>query len=187
MAWEEFDRDGVELMSGDAPLDAFSQALERIALAYQQRFRRKPTVGELLLSLERVLRAMPERYVADPHGMQTATLFASRGPGEQRRVDSSRYQGGYGELPSPHYFVETRESPDTAREVVCIPNLEVAGRTLNVDYEIVGDDLTDDDVMSLVPEVVLKEYSDDYYRSKADEIAFRNLQTGFKRAIPYPK
>lgn len=66
MAWDEFDRNGVKLMSGDDPLDEFSQALERIALAYEKRFRRKPRVGELLLSLERVLGARPERFVSDP-------------------------------------------------------------------------------------------------------------------------
>jgi hypothetical protein len=188
MAWDDYERNGVTLMSGDDPLDELSQALMRIGAAYQERFHRKPRVDEILLSLERVLGARAGRYVSDPEGMDTATLNVSRGPTtHQQPADPSLYIGGFGERPSPHHLIETRDSPEAAREVVRIPTLEVAGRTLNIEYEVVGDDLTDDDVMSLVPELVLKEYSEDFYRPQADEIAFTNLHTGFKRTIPYPE
>jgi hypothetical protein len=78
MDWYEFERDNVKGITGDQPLDEIASALTRIAISYEERGARKPTLAELLYALENVLGAMPERYVSDPVGLRFATLTVQR-------------------------------------------------------------------------------------------------------------
>lgn len=183
MAWDEFERNGQVLMSGDEPLDELSLALRRIGDAYRQRFGRLPTVGELLLSLERILAATPARFVEDPDGMEDATLRCERPmTSKQRPIDYSEYEGFYKDEPEPGFYgIEKRGGGDVLRA----PRLEVKGRVLEVDYEILDPALDDDSAIRLIKRAVLRDFSDSYYQAQADEIVFRNLQSGQQRKMPY--
>jgi hypothetical protein len=78
MDWYEFERNNVKGITGDKAIDEFAAALARIAISYEERGARKPTIAELLYALENVLGSMPERYVSDPVGLRYATLTVHR-------------------------------------------------------------------------------------------------------------
>jgi hypothetical protein len=174
MAWDDFERDGKRLMSGDDPLDELVVALEKIAKAYQGHFMRYPYVDELLYSLERVIGANPDKFVEDPAGMEDAEIRCTRPPvAPRRRIDFRAYEGYYAEV--GHHGIEERNGK---REVIRVPVLEVVERRLEIEYEILDPELDDELAIKLIKRVLLLEFSDSYYDDKADEIRFRNLASG---------
>jgi len=70
VAWEQFDRRGRKGMSGDKPIDEMSLALRRIAVAYEERYERKPSLDEIMHALDVVLRSSPADYVCDPESLK---------------------------------------------------------------------------------------------------------------------
>jgi len=57
-------------MSGDKPIDEMSLALRRIAVAYEERYERKPSLDEIMHALDVVLRSSPADYVCDPESLK---------------------------------------------------------------------------------------------------------------------
>ena len=188
MAWEEFERDGMQGATGDAPLDELALALKAIARAYEDRFGRKPTALEIIYSLERLLRATPERYVSDAEGLVDATIRLERKEASVKRlVDPERYEAVYSEQP-PEYQVVTR-GPDgsaTTDVVISIPKLKLENDVLRIDYTIRASDLDSDAASTLIVEKLLRELLFDRYAESAREIELRDLKTGSSRRIPYP-
>ncbi len=78
MAWEDFERNGVEGMTGDIPFDEFALAIRRIVNAYQDRFDRNPTMAELAHAFENVIGSDPESFVSDPQGLELADIIVKR-------------------------------------------------------------------------------------------------------------
>lgn len=190
VAWEEFERDGVSGATGDIPLDELATALRAIARAYEERFARKPTAVEILHSLERLLRATPERYVSDPEGIVGATLRIDRtGRSPTCFIDPARYEGVYGEHPTPEYQVVSRDpnGRPTMDVVISIPKLETDHRTLRIEYIIRAGELDDDMAVQLIVHCVLRQLLVDSYADEVDSIELRNSKTGASRTIPYPQ
>jgi hypothetical protein len=184
MAWDDFEREGQQLWSGDDPLDELTQALRRIAAAYESRFRRRPYLGEILLSLERVLAVRPERFVEDPGGLEGARFACARTDSPARQhIDFTRFEGYYADQPQPgHYGIERRGD----REVITMPRFEVvANRILEIDYQILDDSLDDDSAIRLIKRTILRVFSDSSYAAEADTLAFRNVITGLAHTMSY--
>lgn len=183
MAWDEFERDGKQLMSGDDPIEELGLALRRIASAYEDRFKRLPYVDELLLSLERTLGVNPERFVEDPAGIDGARLSCKRSTSKSRqRLDFTTYEGYYATKPPPaHYGIERKHD----REVITMPRFEVIERRLEIDYRILDDKLDDDSAIRLIKRAVLREFSDSYYADQADTLVFLNVVSGLRQEMAY--
>ena len=190
MAWEEFEQNNVKGMTGDKPVGEFALALARIARAYEDRFSRKPTTAELLRAMENVLGAAPEKYVSDPAGLRFATFTVQRDLEKERDyVDTSQYEGVYTDRTIPGYYIVLRRGKSKKDEVtvIKIPRLDVSGRTLICEYEILDESITDKMTEELIEQTVLKEYLEDDYRDQSDEILFHNLKTGYQQRKPYPR
>lgn len=81
-------------------------------------------------------------------------------------------------------------SPTPASDEVCVirvPVIKLAGRTIDCRYEILDPDLGDDDAVALIAKTILVDFTDHYWRSDADSIAFRNLKSDASRTVPHPK
>lgn len=65
MGWWAVDKDGQELLQGDAPYDLAGEVFDKIAQEYLQDWERKPTLSELLHTIEVILKSDLERYVSD--------------------------------------------------------------------------------------------------------------------------
>ncbi|BAZ09601.1 hypothetical protein NIES4071_14100 [Calothrix sp. NIES-4071] len=182
MAWEEFERNGTTGMSGDEPVDEMMLALKRISTAYEDRFSRKPTVTEVLYALETVLTTHPTRYVSDTEGLKLGEVMVKPNNHWEGldHIDTTQYEGVYTEATIPGYYVVLQRSingynqPKT--EVIKIPVLELEKDTLICKYEILKHDITDEMAQSLIKQVLLGEYCDNYYKNQADTIDFINLQ-----------
>ena len=184
MAWDDYERNGRRLMSGDDPIDELSLALRRIVDAYERQFSRYPYVDEILLSLERTIVASPDRFVEDPAGMEDARFVCVRPDVKPRqRIDFTAYEGYYADEPRPgHYGIERR---GVKKEVIKVPRLEIKDRRLELDYEVLDPTIEDDSALRLIKRALLREFSDSYYAKLADEIVFRNLASGGERRMPY--
>ncbi|MRG92982.1 hypothetical protein [Polyangium spumosum] len=100
------------------------------------------------------------------------------------------YEGAYADVPPPGYHVISRLEKTGGEplpvDVIKIPILEPRDRVLECAYEILVDDLDDDEAVRLILEVILGDLTDHYYRDQAGTIALVNLRTSARRTIPYP-
>ena len=193
MAWEEFERNGVKGVTGDAPIDEFAFALQRIATEYEARFSRKPTVVELLSALETVIGTHPHRYVSDAEGLRFGEIIINRNyERESSYVDTTQYEGVYIEKSLPGYYAVLQKDSDRKRrpqveiEVIKIPTLEVSARVLLCEYEILNDGVTENVAESLIISVLLGDYLEHFYRDQADNIKFVNVRMNKDKTIAYP-
>jgi hypothetical protein len=190
MAWEEFERDGCAGFTGDRPLDEFAAALKAIARAYDERFGRKPTVTEVLFNLERLLGSVPERYVSDPQGLVGCKISINRREAQRMKpVDPARFEGVYAEGPPEEYQVVRRDAQGRSTDdvVIAVPTLETRDRTLVAEYRRLSPDLDESTAEQLIIQKLLREFLIDSYSDEADTIAFRDLDSGARRSLPYPK
>ena len=101
------------------------------------------------------------------------------------------YEGAFAEAPPPGYHVISRLEPAGAEpvavDVIKIPVLEPRQRDLACEYEILVNDLDDEEAASLIIEVILGELTDHYYRDQVDTITLTNLRSGARRALAYPR
>jgi len=191
MAWEEFERNGVKGITGDAPIDEFALALKRIATKYEDRFSRKPTVIELLSALETVIGTHPERYVSDVEGLRFGEITVNRDyERDSNYVDTTQYEGVYIEKTLPGYYAVLQKDSDSKKrprlEVIKIPTLEVQDRILVCEYEILTNDITEKVAESLIMSVLLGDYLEHFYKDKVDKIEFVNVQANKHKTIAYP-
>lgn len=191
MAWEDFQYDGISGVSGDKAFDEFALALSRLAKIYEDRFSRKPTMNELLYAFGKVVRSAPHKYVSDPAGLRFSHLHLSRDFERERDfVDVSLYEGTFVEEPLPGYYtVDRRRQPGggPSTSVIKVPTLEVRGRTLVCEYEILSNDISDKAAEKLIVRAILVDLSGNHFRGSADEINFKNLGTGVSWTVPYPR
>lgn len=174
MSWEEFEARGVRGMTGDKPLDEWSAALRRIRAHYEEQFQRRPTLAEILQSFQTTLVAIGERELEDGAAMRGCRLeLVGAGPLEDPPIDASGYEAVYTDrAKGGYYLIERREDGET---VVRVRRLELRDRTLEIDYEIVGDGLDDEDARRLVRIALLDVYLDRTYSGEADQIRWREL------------
>jgi len=78
MAWDEYERNGIKVVSGDIPIDEIALALAKIIKAYDNHFNRKPNTEELLHAFESLLCSNPKKYVADPEGLYDAEIVLKK-------------------------------------------------------------------------------------------------------------
>jgi hypothetical protein len=78
-------------------------------------------------------------------------------------------------------FLESREFGDFASCLV-----RKHGPQIQVRYTILDDELDDADVEALFIRGYLEEFLQGTLRNSCGEIAFENIATGVKRAVPYP-
>lgn len=90
MGWWADKQGDVELIVGDDPYDALSEALDRIVQAYEEEWERKPTLEELIHSFEVVLGADMERYVKEGDTLELVALKAKT----KKRRKSQPYKVG---------------------------------------------------------------------------------------------
>jgi hypothetical protein len=165
MAWEQFEQNGAAGYTGDAPVDSFALALRDIAKAYQNRFDRKPTLAEVLYSLANVLRANPAAYLADPDGIDFASLNAARDPNKKDGIvlDFTKWEAAYTDRTDPGYYVIfERKTPRV--DAIKINKLEESGTTLLCEFETLAPGISDKMVESLVIESLLKAYAQNHYK-----------------------
>lgn len=76
MGWWADKKEEQELIVGDDAYDILSEALVQVARMYEEEWKRKPTLAELVHSLEVVLGADPERYVEEGDTLELISLRA---------------------------------------------------------------------------------------------------------------
>lgn len=89
MGWWSENEGGEELLLGDGPFDIAGDAFEQIAREYQEDWGRKPTLAEMLRTLERVLAAVSHLHLQDGGEKEIVSLTAKT---RKRKVQS--YQVG---------------------------------------------------------------------------------------------
>jgi hypothetical protein len=102
-------------------------------------------------------------------------------------IDPALYEGAYTDVTDPgYYLIQLRgPSPRSAWPMVLkVPTLEVVGRKVVCNYEILSSALTDQTAQFLIRTVLLDEYCDHYYDDKVDEIELTNLRSNAKRLVP---
>lgn len=181
MAWDEFTRDGVKGYTGDAPIDAFAVALADIAASYEDQFKRKPTVVELLRALTTVLRASPERFVSDPAGVDFDSLSVKRDAAARQQVvlDFSQWEAGYSDRENPGYYVVwKKKNPDL--DLLRIEDFGKPAETLKCDFTVLTTepDLTDEVAQALIIQTVLRTFTQNYYSKACTTLVFTNRKTG---------
>ncbi len=65
MGWWTTNKSGEELMQGDEPYDIMGEAFQKIAAEYQKEWNRKPTLSELLHTIQSVLSAGADDFFSD--------------------------------------------------------------------------------------------------------------------------
>jgi len=195
MAWDDFERQGVKGVTGDAPLDEITLALTKITAKYQERFSRKPTLGEILFALEKVIGAHPERYVSDGNCLALGEIITVKTSPQETAakssaVDASRYEGVFIEKKPPGYYAVMVKNPDRKQrpkvEAIKLFTFEVQDRTLICEYTIMVHDLNSLQAEFLITQVLLGVYLEHCYREKADKITFINTRAASKKTIAYP-
>lgn len=183
MGWDEFSRDGVSGFTGDKPVDRLAEALRRVSEDYLDRFARKPTVTEVLYGLERALSAQPARFVSDHEGVVGARIAMAR-PGARAVTlpDPAAYEASYSPDDGGFYAIELRSS---GQDVAHVPQIDVVGDTLGVDFRIVGPNISDEGVHHLVITLILEGLSQGAYRKEVERICFKNLDTGRSESVEY--
>lgn len=174
MAWDDFDLHGHKGFTGDKPMDEFVGALQRITGTYEERFSRKPTLAELVYPFEKALRSQ------GVSGHVFGALLKAVPQALSQPLDVSCFEGAFQDSPKPgFYLIERRKTAKApTKDVIRIPVLEVAGRTLRCHYEIMTSELGDGQAQALIARVLLKDFCDDHYRDKADTIEFLNTGSG---------
>lgn len=190
MAWEEFERNGIEGVSGDKPIDELSLALKRITTIYEERFSRKPTVVEILYAIETVIGTHPNRYVSDPEGLKFGTIIINRNDEKELDyINKDEYEGVYVEAaPLGYHAILQRDLSTQDRsqiEVIKIPTLEVKEKHLLCEYEILTEKLTESMAEFLIVNVLLGDYYDHDYRDEAELIEFTNIKFNTRNQVSY--
>ncbi|MCK5896417.1 MAG: hypothetical protein KAG20_06400 [Cocleimonas sp.] len=182
MAWEDFNRNGIEGISGDKPIDEMSLALKRIVTAYENRYERKPNMTEIVYALETVITANPSAYVSDSRGLSLGEIIINR---KTELVDITEYEAFFTDETTPGYHLINKLVP-TEQPVINISYLEVKDNVLACHYKILAHDITDKIVETLILSVLLHDYCDQYYEDKAGSIQFVNTVTKTQWVIAYP-
>jgi len=78
MAWDDYERNGITVVSGDIPIDEMALALAKIVSVYDDHFDRKPHSEELIHAFETVLCSNHKKYVSDIEGLEDATIIIKR-------------------------------------------------------------------------------------------------------------
>jgi hypothetical protein len=191
MAWESFRRNGKVGYFGDITQDELSLALKAVARHYEEQWRRKPTVDEVLFNIERLLAATPERYVSDPAGVRPAHLQIDHATEETMtmQIDLDGYEGVYSDRPPPGAYQVVRRGSNgkpTTDVVIRLPTLDVKGRTLICAYEVCVSNLDSQTAEQLIVAKILRELLLDSYRKDVEEIAFHDLKIGSTHSVAYP-
>lgn len=186
MAWEELEVRGVRVVTGDKPLDEWSAALRRVRAHYEEQFQRRPTIAEVLQSFQTVLASIGERELEDGAAMQGCRLeLVGAGTLADPPIDAHGYEAAYSDRKKGgYYMIERREDGET---VVRVPRLELRERTLEIDYEIVGDGIDDTDARRLVRIALLDVYLDRTYSGEADQIRWREIDSGEIETTDYAR
>src|SRR5262245_42963000 len=130
MAWDDFELHGHKGYTGDKPMDEFVGALQRITIAYEERFSRKPTLAEFVYQFEQALRS---------HGVSghvVGSLLNSVPQNTRQPIEFVNYEGAYSDLTDPGFHLIQRRKTATTKavEVVRIGRLEVVDQTLQCHY-----------------------------------------------------
>lgn len=100
------------------------------------------------------------------------------------------YEGAFADVPPPGFHVISRIERVTfkplAVDVITIPVLEPRDRELVCHYEILVDDIDDQEAKALIIDVILDEFTGHYYRAQADSIRFENVRTLARQTVAYP-
>lgn len=99
------------------------------------------------------------------------------------------YEGAYVDDPEPGHHVVSRLPPDgvgAAVDVITLPVLDVHGRELHCEYELLDPTLDDEAAVRLIVQTILVELTDHYYRDQAGTVRFINRSSGAQRQMPYP-
>lgn len=190
MAWEDFEKDGIKGFTGDKPFDEFAIALAKIATAYEERFDRKPIMMELMYALERILQSNAKNYISDPENFKLFNVTNHNNfMTTLNEINPIEYEGAFADRPDPGYHVIYRKAVNNKNQpevdVIKIPVLDVQNRTLVCKYEILANEITDEQARNLVLSVILEEFADNYYKDVADEIEFINTKSGFNTKVSY--
>lgn len=184
MAWEEFESRGVRGMTGDKPVDEWSAALGRVRAAYEERFQRRPTVAEVLHSFQSALFGGGERELEDGGALRGCRLELVGGSFVDPPIDASGFEAAYTDRKRGYYLIERREDGE---EVVRVPRLELRQRTLEIDYEIVDGTIDAQDARRLVRIALLDIYLDRTYSGEADQIRWREVDSGSIETTDYAR
>jgi hypothetical protein len=183
MAWEEFERNGVKGITGDQPIDELALALDEIALQYEDRFSRKPTITEIVVALETVLGSNPNRYVSDSEGLEYGDITVKRDYSSKHDYDYvnvNEYEASAGAYPPGYIFVSRRASQKNNQaevDVIKITKLDLQERNLQIEYEILTPDISTQMAQAIILKVVLDEFYDGDFHSEADNINFINIKS----------
>lgn len=90
MGWWTLKQAGQELLQGDIPYDIVGDALEQIAQEYQKEWKRKPTLSEIVHTIETVLSVGAENFLTDAEEIEIAHLAVKT----RRRRKSQPFQVG---------------------------------------------------------------------------------------------
>jgi hypothetical protein len=179
MSWERIPGTDGEF-SGDDAWDAFSDALTKIASAYQGRFHRCPTVRELHRGLYFVLRGAPERYVVDPEQLEASP------PPPRRWLFADDFEAASGDMRGdvePVFISRRATGGDVVRFAVVKD-----GRTLRCGYDVLDEMLSEHDARWLFIASYLKTLTGDHYADQVDIVSFHPLARPSDRVeIPYPR
>lgn len=178
MGWHSFgERD--QAITGDAPIDAVSTAMERIAAAYLDRFGRLPMLAEVLHALRVVLEAKPDELLFDPETIENHPPVAPLP--EDAPLDLDRFQAAWAERPQPHgaYYVSARA---TGKDVLRC-SIRIEHRTLVVDYESLQPDLSADDSRRLILHTLIRELLGDTYEGSVDDVSIAAVSSPTSRTL----
>jgi hypothetical protein len=90
MGWWEVDRSGEKVTLGDESLDILGEAFQAVTRAYVQEWKRKPTLAEILQTIEMVLVTRLEEYASGGDSLELVTLLAKT----KKRRKSQPYKVG---------------------------------------------------------------------------------------------
>jgi hypothetical protein len=90
MGWWTIDRSGRELVLGDTPFDIIGEAFQQVAQEYQEGWNRKPTLAEVIETIETVLAIGVDSYLSDGDGIEIISLNAKT----KRRRKNQQFQVG---------------------------------------------------------------------------------------------
>jgi hypothetical protein len=102
--------------------------------------------------------------------------------------NSGQYYGAYTDREDPGYHLvgwQASEDADSRVELIKVPVLELKGRRLVIEYEILTDDLKDEAAQALIVDALLNGFYRHSYEPDADKILFVNRQTGARRLASF--
>ncbi|WP_444891843.1 hypothetical protein ACJJIW_11210 [Microbulbifer sp. JMSA004] len=96
-------------------------------------------------------------------------------------ADIDSFEGTFCDLTPPGYYSIEKDG----QELIKISSLEVEGRILNCQFEVLKSNYSREEIEELVYVVMLKRFCDDFYLDQADFVKFHNLKTNEEWKIIY--